>query len=81
LLSHARTLRPAPRHHQVTALPFGYYSSEPKVRAWLEVMRARGEAFYSRQGQCYLLAGALLVRDSDGARDLTDELLRVLTAL
>jgi hypothetical protein len=66
---------------QVTALPFGYYSSEPKVRAWLEVMRARGEAFYSVRGQCYLLAGALFVRDGDGAQDLTDELLRVLTAL
>ncbi|KAG2454859.1 hypothetical protein HYH02_000690 [Chlamydomonas schloesseri] len=44
----------------VTPLPFGTYSSQPKVRNWIAAMRARGEAFYS--GNTYLLAGVLFER-------------------
>ncbi|KXZ46794.1 hypothetical protein GPECTOR_40g528 [Gonium pectorale] len=41
----------------VTPLPFGTYSSQPKVRNWISGMRSRGEAFYN--GNTYLLAGVL----------------------
>ncbi|PNW84578.1 hypothetical protein CHLRE_03g149750v5 [Chlamydomonas reinhardtii] len=44
----------------VTPLPFGTYSSQPKVRNWIAAMRSRGEAFYS--GHTYLLAGVLFER-------------------
>lgn len=63
----------------VTPLPFGYYSSEPKVKNWLKQMKARGEAFYSER--TYFLAGVLFQKSDDSTVDLSDELLKVLTAL
>ncbi|KAK9820020.1 hypothetical protein WJX72_005209 [[Myrmecia] bisecta] len=47
--------------YMVTKLPFGYYSSEPKVMDWLHKMKAEGKAFFADDG--YLLAGIHLRKD------------------
>ncbi|MBW4444426.1 MAG: SAM-dependent methyltransferase [Plectolyngbya sp. WJT66-NPBG17] len=63
----------------VTPLQFGYYSSEPKVRNWIEKLRENGQAFYS--DNIYFLAGVLFQHSSIASVDLTDELVQVMTAL
>jgi hypothetical protein len=65
----------------VTPLPFGYYSSEPKVKNWIAEMKKRGEAFYS--DRAYFLAGVLFQKPAAGTqkKDLSEELLTVLTSL
>lgn len=85
-----RTLRHAQRlgYHctdfVVTSLPFGTYSSEPKVRSWIEKMKADGRAFCGKTS--YKLAGVQLQKQpqtSNGSAvepDCTDELLSILTA-
>ncbi len=50
-------------------------------------MKANGEAFFSERSQTYMLAGVLFERRGEGGvcdgagPDLTEELMRVLTAL
>jgi hypothetical protein len=56
-LQHARDEGYAVVDFLVTPLPFGTYSSEPKVRQWIDRMRKRGEAFFSPR--MYFLAGVL----------------------
>ncbi|KAA6420116.1 MAG: hypothetical protein FRX49_09965 [Trebouxia sp. A1-2] len=57
------TLQHATKHgyqvtdFMVTPMPFGYYSSEPKVKNWIWKMRGEGKAFCS--DSWYLLAGVL----------------------
>lgn len=67
----------------VTPLPFGYYSSEPKVKGQIEELRRHWKAFYS--SSIYFLAGVLFQKKSltetDLTADLTAELIRVMTAL
>lgn len=74
----------------VTPLPWGVYSSEPKVKNHLNMMKKQGRAFFS--DHTYFLAGALFQKVSAGGgsssdedamppADLSDELLQVLTAL
>lgn len=49
-------------------------------------MAGRGEAFFSRRANAYMLAGALFqragaVRGARSGEDLSEELIRVMTAL
>lgn len=61
----------------VSPLPFGYYSSEPKVKNQIVAMRTKNQAFCSEQ--MYLLAGVLFTQRYEV--DLSDEFVRVITAL
>lgn len=82
-LQHAREQGYAVEDFLCAPLPFGTYSSEPRVRQWITEMKCRGEAFYSQRG-VYMLAAVLFKKRQPGAAeqaDLTDELLRVLTVL
>lgn len=82
-LQHAREQGYAVEDFLCAPLPFGTYSSEPRVRQWITEMKGRGEAFYSQRG-VYMLAAVLFKKRQPGAAeqaDLTDELLRVLTVL
>ncbi|KAL3133369.1 hypothetical protein ABBQ38_007240 [Trebouxia sp. C0009 RCD-2024] len=57
-LEHARKQGYQVTDFMVSPMPFGYYSSEPKVKNWIWKMRAEGKAFCS--DNWYLLAGVLL---------------------
>lgn len=63
----------------VTPLPFGCYSSEPKVKNWIARLRSQNKAFYSPN--IYFLTGVLFQKRSSTTRDLSDELLKVMTLL
>jgi methylase of polypeptide subunit release factors len=63
----------------VTPLRFGYYSSEPKVRNWIAELRKQKKAFYS--SNVYFLAGVLFQKKHLSGTDLSEELLKVITAL
>ena len=62
----------------VTPLPFGYYSSEPKVKHQIEALHRDRKAFYSNN--IYFLAGVLFQKDENRS-DLSTELIQVMTAL
>ncbi|MGP1387980.1 MAG: methyltransferase [Thainema sp.] len=63
----------------VTPLPFGCYSSEPKVKNWIAKLRSQNKAFYS--SNIYFLTGALFQKQNSAVADLSDELLKVMTVL
>jgi methylase of polypeptide subunit release factors len=63
----------------VTPLPFGYYSSEPKVKNWIARLRSQNKAFYSPN--IYFLTGVLFQKRPHSTADLSVELLKVITAL
>lgn len=63
----------------VSPMPFGYYSSEPKVKQRIEEMRQDNKAFYSNN--LYLLAGVLFTKRANSQVDLSNELVKVLTSL
>lgn len=63
----------------VVPLPFGYYSSEPKVKNTIKELRDDCKAFYT--DQIYFLAGVLFKNQSDCAVDLSKELVKVMTSL
>lgn len=63
----------------VVPLPFGYYSSEPKVRNAITELRKNNKAFYS--DKIYFLAGVLFKKQQDSSKDLSTELVEVMTAL
>lgn len=63
----------------VTPLPFGYYSSQKKVRDHIAEMRERNQAFYSNN--IYFLAGVLFAQKAIAEVDLSEELIQVMTSL
>ena len=63
----------------VTPLPFGYYSSESKVKGQIETLQRQSKAFYS--GNIYFLAGVLFQKTSLSETDLSAELIKVMTSL
>lgn len=69
-LQHAREEGYHVTDYMVTPLPFGYYSSEPKVRSWLAKMKAEGQAFYAESS--YLLAGVLLQKQQPVSQQRLD---------
>lgn len=63
----------------VSPMPFGYYSSEPKVRDRIGELRRSKRAFYSNN--LYLLAGVLFTKNSVKTEDLSNDLLKLMTCL
>lgn len=63
----------------IVPLPFGYYSSEPKVKNTIKELRKNKKAFYSEQ--IYFLAGVLFKKQHKHSTDLSSELVQVMTAL
>ncbi|MEA5447375.1 SAM-dependent methyltransferase [Leptolyngbya sp. CCNP1308] len=63
----------------VTPLKFGYYSCEPKVRESIARLKRRKQAFYSER--IYFLAGVLFRQKSASTTCLSEEFLKVMTAL
>lgn len=63
----------------VTPLPFGYYSSESKVKNMIAELREKGMAFYTKN--IYLLAGVLFTQSYKSTPDLSSELSQVMTSL
>ncbi|WP_013321791.1 hypothetical protein [Gloeothece verrucosa] len=63
----------------ISPLQFGYYSSEPKVKNTITELRKNRQAFYSQN--IYFLAGVLFKNKSQDNVDLSDEFLKVMTAL
>ncbi|MCU0541655.1 MAG: methyltransferase [Oscillatoriaceae cyanobacterium Prado104] len=64
---------------EIAPLTFGYYSSEPKVKNAIGLLRKQGMAFYSQS--IYLLAGVLFKKQEKSQRDLSGELMQLMTAL
>jgi methylase of polypeptide subunit release factors len=63
----------------VTPLKFGYYSCEPKVRDSIATLKRRRQAFFSER--IYFLAGVLFRQKSAATACLSEEFLKVMTAL
>ncbi|MGG6237148.1 SAM-dependent methyltransferase [Nodosilinea sp. AN01ver1] len=63
----------------VTPLKFGYYSCEPKVRDSIAKLKRRRQAFFSER--IYFLAGVLFRQKSASTACLSEEFLKVMTAL
>lgn len=63
----------------VLPLNFGYYSSEPKVKKHIELLRENQMAFYS--GDYYFLAGVLFKKCHKSEIDLSNELAQVMMSL
>ncbi len=63
----------------ILPVPFGYYSSEPKVKQRIQELRQENRAFYSKD--MYLLAGVLFTQESNSATDLSGDLVKLLTSL
>lgn len=64
---------------EIAPLTFGYYSSEPKVKSAIANLQKQGMAFYSEN--IYLLAGVLFQKQQKSPRDLSIELIQLMTAL
>lgn len=78
-IKHAKSLNYNVEKFTILPLEFGYYSSEPKVKNHIAQMRDKCIAFYSRD--YYLLAGVLFSKAPNSRRDLSKELLSILTGL
>jgi methylase of polypeptide subunit release factors len=78
-INHARKEGYAVADFIVVPLPFGYYSSEPKVKNTIKELRDNNKAFYT--DQIYFLAGVLFKNKQDCTVDLSAELAKVMTSL
>jgi methylase of polypeptide subunit release factors len=63
----------------ISPMPFGYYSSETKVRDRIRELRRNNRAFYS--DNIYLLAGVLFTKESASTVDKSTELVKLMTSL
>lgn len=63
----------------VSPLQFGYYSSEPKVKDTIHQLQRDRRAFFSNN--IYFLAGVLFRKQHRTAIDLSEEFIKVMTAL
>ncbi len=63
----------------ISAMNFGHYSSEPKVKERITALRKQYKAFYS--DNIYLLAGVLFKKRHPSKPDLSMELIKLMTAL
>lgn len=63
----------------VSPMPFGYYSSELKVKNRIRELREMNKAFYSES--IYLLAGVLFTKKSIAPGNLSAELTKIITSL
>ncbi|MFB8787992.1 MAG: methyltransferase [Potamolinea sp.] len=78
-INHARDEEYNVADFVVVPLPFGYYSSEPKVKNTIEELRKNKMAFYS--SNIYFLACVLFKKQQEAQKDLSKQLVQVLTAL
>jgi hypothetical protein len=78
LIDYALELGYSVANFEIAPLNFGYYSSEPKVKSAIANLRKQGMAFYSEN--IYLLAGVLFQKQQKSRRDLSIELIQLLTA-
>lgn len=76
-LRHAAVHGYAVSGFMLAPLTFGIYSSEPKVRRHIEMLKETNRAFYSED--MYLLAGVLF--DRRATADLSAPLINIMTAL
>ncbi|TVP58907.1 MAG: SAM-dependent methyltransferase [Nodularia sp. (in: Bacteria)] len=67
------------QNFMVLPLKFGYYSSEPKVKKYIESLRKKKMAFYSKD--YYFLAGVLFKKCQVATINLSNELAQVMTSL
>jgi len=79
LINYASDRGYAVANFEMAPLTFGYYSSEPKVKSAIAALREQGMAFYSQN--IYLLAGVLFKKQQKSQRDLSGELIQLMTAL
>ncbi|MGI0485079.1 SAM-dependent methyltransferase [Pantanalinema rosaneae CENA516] len=63
----------------ISPLKFGYYSCEPKVKNSITELKQQRKAFYSEN--IYFLAGVLFAKRQRSQPDLSNELIKVMTAL
>jgi methylase of polypeptide subunit release factors len=63
----------------ISPLKFGYYSCEPKVRNTITELQRKRKAFFSEN--IYFLAGVLFQQKSSQTSCLSEEFLKVMTAL
>lgn len=63
----------------ISPLKFGYYSCEPKVRNTITELQRKRKAFFSEN--IYFLAGVLFQRKNSHTSCLSEEFLKVMTAL
>jgi methylase of polypeptide subunit release factors len=63
----------------VSPLRFGYYSCEPKVKKTISELRSQRKAFYSKN--IYFLSGVLFRRAEEISLDLSEEFIKIMTAL
>lgn len=78
-INHARTEGYGVADFVVVPLPFGYYSSEPKVKNTIKELREQNKAFYT--DRIYFLAGVLFKNQQECSVDLSQELVQTLTSL
>jgi len=78
-VNYARKLGYQVADFMVSPLKFGYYSCEPKVRNTIAELRHKQKAFFSEK--IYFLAGVLFQRKSSSNPCLSEEFLKVMTAL
>ena len=78
LIDYALDLGYSVANFEIAPLNFGYYSSEPKVKSAIANLRKQGMAFYSEN--IYLLAGVLFQKQQKSRRDLSIELIQLMTA-
>jgi hypothetical protein len=79
LIDYAASQGYAVANFELAPLTFGYYSSEQKVKNAIATLREKGMAFYSQN--IYLLAGVLFKKQQKSQRDLSGELMQLITAL
>lgn len=63
----------------ISPLPFGQYSSQPKVKDAIHQLKRDGMAFYSQN--VYLLAGVLFTKQHDHVVDLSSELMQAMKSI
>jgi methylase of polypeptide subunit release factors len=67
------------QNFMVLPLKFGYYSSEPKVKKYIDSLRQKKMAFCSENH--YFLAGVLFRNSQESTINLSNELAQVMTSL
>jgi len=63
----------------VSPIEFGYYSCDPKVKSRIQDLQKSNRAFYSKN--IYLLAGVLFTKKAAAEKDLSTELIQLMTCL
>lgn len=82
-IAHARKLGYSVTDFLITPLPFGHYSSEPKVKNWIRKMKSQDQAFFTERptgaksttgasNGWYLLAGVLFQKQPATSSDGSD---------